>query len=819
MIDQDLVKRNLVGRDGFTWWIGQIPSSKVWKMNTPGTKVKSNDDIKGFDYRYKVRIMGYHTANVNDLKDEQLPWAGVMFPITAGVSGGAIDTPQIMQGNFVYGFFLDGPDAQVPIIMGLIGYNQYTKVLKEVPETPFQPFSGYEPTSNKNSEFVGTDQVGGNKEVKDGDVAESNDPPPADGGSGDANAPDINSDGIIGDSPSASEQITSGADKEQERNRSKPKTLPTNSRCEPSPTPAIQREMKNMLNDIQQLKQTANDWEAKVSTKLDNLEDEIQKVTSKATKEITGNVKRIVDGIQRNVKKKINKKLTETYHLVLPSERPSLAKEISKANESLGCMFKNMTDNLFGMVSGFLNQILDRYINAPLCAIENFVGGLLGNITGILDSGIANIISPIKHMVSALGGAIDIGSDIIGFATDALTILDCKPDPKCSDAKEWSPGQGPVIIAKLDVNSIISKARGISSVIQSSAARLGGALEDITDIAGNMKNAGNMLQNLAGQAIDSCNVGPLFCGPPTVSFSGGGGNGAGGNAIVSTATAILGVDLSLPGSGYITPPKVVFNDDCGKGKGASARAVLGPVKKVDDNFVADTTVKKNEDGTYPEGTNLGVVSVVMEETGVGYLPFPDGSQGGDGTTYANPNETIIKRADGTYHNTPYKPGVVVEVFEGDEITHPGGIKENVKVDSTITTQDQGDQVVPRGEDPTLNDGTYPVVLEIDDVAISNPGVGYSDSDTVVIEPSNGAEVRIKTDELGSIIGTEVINGGIGFQDEPEVYIKSKSGYNGRLLPVYKVNRQGIDAGFVTPQNIPTIEVVDCVGKVSHLGKS
>ena len=113
--------------------------------------------------------------------------------------------------------------------------------------------------------------------------------------------------------------------------------------------------------------------------------------------------------------------------------------------------------------------------------------------------------------------------------------------------------------------------------------------------------------------------------------------GAGGNAIVSTATAILGVDLTLPGSGYITPPKVVFNDDCGKGKGASGRAVI------------------NDKGE--------VVQVIMEETGVGYLPFPDGSQGGDGTTYANPNETIIKRADGTYHNTPYKPGVVVEVLK------------------------------------------------------------------------------------------------------------------------------------------------------------
>jgi len=910
MIDQDLVKRNLVGRDGFTWWIGQIPASKVWKMNTPGAKVKSNKDIKGFDYRYKVRIMGYHTANVNDLKDEELPWAGVMYPITAGVSGGAIDTPQIMQGNFVYGFFLDGSDAQMPVIMGIIGYNQYTKILKNVPDTPFKPFSSYEPTSNKNSEFIGTDQIGGNKGVKSADVATLKNPyvPPSERGGqggGDPNGPDVNSEGITGDSSVGAEQITSGADVEQEKNRSKPKNLPTNSRCEPSPTSAIQREMKNMLNDIQRIKKTANDWETKVSTKIDNIEHEVQKVTNRATKEITGNVKRIVDGIQRNVNKKVNRALTKTYHLSLPSKRPALAKEIAKATSGVGCLFKNLLQNLSGMVGGFIKDILDRFINAPTCAAEDFLGGLLGNITGILDSQISNILNPIKNITKSLGQALDIGEDLVGFATDALTILDCKPDPKCTDAKEWSAGQGPVIIAKLDVNSIINKAKGISSSIQNAADELSGAVGGLKSFKDQIKDAASGLKDLAKNPLSavtgSCDTGPKFCGPPTIDFSGGGGSGAGGNAIVSTATAILGVDLTLPGSGYITPPRVRFNDDCGKGKGASGKAVLGPVKKVvnktiigslnansdqitnvnttndiivgaaididsgggtvilpdgakiteiDTNtntltiskvamgsgsttgtvfsiydsgniqYEADNSVIKNDDGTYPEGTNLGVVSVVMEQTGSGYLPFPDGSQGGDGTTYAKPDDTIIKRADGTYHDTPYQPGTVVEVFVGDQVTKPGGIIENILEDTIITTPPQGDQIVPRGEDPSLNDGSYPVLLEIGDVAISEAGLGYDPKyDTVIIEPSNGAEVKIKTDELGSIIGTEVINGGFGFKDEPEIYIKSNSGYNARLVPVFIVNREGIDAGLISAPNISVVQVVDCVGKVSHLGRS
>ena len=30
MIENNLLKSNFLGRDGFRWWIGQIPPSKTW---------------------------------------------------------------------------------------------------------------------------------------------------------------------------------------------------------------------------------------------------------------------------------------------------------------------------------------------------------------------------------------------------------------------------------------------------------------------------------------------------------------------------------------------------------------------------------------------------------------------------------------------------------------------------------------------------------------------------------------------------------------------------------------------------------------------
>ena len=59
---------------------------------------------------------------------------------------------------------------------------------------------------------------------------------------------------------------------------------------------------------------------------------------------------------------------------------------------------------------------------------------------------------------------------------------------------------------------------------------------------------------------------------------------------------------------------------------------------------------------------------------------------------------------------------------------------------------------------------------------------------------------------------DVINGGIGFIEDPDIYIESDSGYNAKLMPVFKVNRVGED---LTPELVSAgdvVQVIDCVGK-------
>ena len=126
MIEQETFKRHLVGRDGFQWWIGQVVDETAWIKNAAPVNATSNLTLDGIGSRFKVRIMGYHTASKIDLPDEQLPWATVLYPTTAG-GGGRNHSQSVMisQGTFVFGFFLDGENAQQPVIMGCMGYNDY----------------------------------------------------------------------------------------------------------------------------------------------------------------------------------------------------------------------------------------------------------------------------------------------------------------------------------------------------------------------------------------------------------------------------------------------------------------------------------------------------------------------------------------------------------------------------------------------------------------------------------------------------------------------------------------------------------------------
>ena len=89
-----------MGRDGFTWFIGVC---------------EDRDDPKALG-RIRVRCFGYHTEDLTKLPTQDLPWAWVMLPTTAGPGG----FHNIKPSDWVFGFFRDPDTLQQPIIMGVM---------------------------------------------------------------------------------------------------------------------------------------------------------------------------------------------------------------------------------------------------------------------------------------------------------------------------------------------------------------------------------------------------------------------------------------------------------------------------------------------------------------------------------------------------------------------------------------------------------------------------------------------------------------------------------------------------------------------------
>ena len=113
----------------FLWWVGQIADDSTWRDNIHPGNYEDKYSIPGWGKRYKVRIIGLHDQGETEIESKDLPWANIMYPVTAGgfqTSSGA--SSQLRQGNMVFGFFLDGQDQQVPVIMGVLGNNSQTEL-------------------------------------------------------------------------------------------------------------------------------------------------------------------------------------------------------------------------------------------------------------------------------------------------------------------------------------------------------------------------------------------------------------------------------------------------------------------------------------------------------------------------------------------------------------------------------------------------------------------------------------------------------------------------------------------------------------------
>ena len=74
--------------------------------------------------RVRVRVVGLHTQNKEDLPTADLPWSMVaLSPTDAGISGLGQSPSFLPEGTHVIGFFRDGDECQDPLVTGVLpGY-------------------------------------------------------------------------------------------------------------------------------------------------------------------------------------------------------------------------------------------------------------------------------------------------------------------------------------------------------------------------------------------------------------------------------------------------------------------------------------------------------------------------------------------------------------------------------------------------------------------------------------------------------------------------------------------------------------------------
>lgn len=583
MIDQGLFRKYFVGRDGFHWWIGQIAEESSWVDNKRGIPSTSNSDTPGFGERYKVRIMGYHTAVPSELPDDHLPWATVMYPVTAGGAGdaGTSETANLRQGMFVFGFFMDGEDGQQPVIMGVIGYNNYTAIMAEIPDAKFVPFTGLNASRGQNS------PVYVRKVVPDpGDVAPVSSTAPLPTTEGETEPPNnTQTDGTLNDkinvgTESASDSTEAASENSAEEKEATNK-VPKPSKCDPIPLGGLATDISNFIKDIEKTRKTVTDYRYAVTRGVVDIQAEIDAKKEQVSKLIMGTIKSAMNEAAIFAEKTMNDVIKGAMAFLQPNETYAITTSVNAIVDAILCILKEIFNAIGTYISEALNDIIDKVINVAKCFVTNFVSAVLGTINGLITS-LLNFFT--DTLTGFLNGAFDIvdkgfelAEGVFDILLDVISFLSCNDDKECEAyyVDQWNILTG----GKQDTYSITDLIQGVTDVTN----QVSNVTYDFSNLASGVgdivKTFGDTLQSQLNSVFDisTCNIGPILCGPPSIVLFGGTGAGFAANPVLDANGSIIAVDIISMGRGYGQGDQLTAKvvDACGNGNGGVILPVLG----------------------------------------------------------------------------------------------------------------------------------------------------------------------------------------------------------------------------------------------------
>lgn len=412
---------------------------------------------------------------------------------------------------------------------------------------------------------------------------------------------------------------------------------------EDSETFSIQVVIKTLMAVVNRIKAAQSSFFGAATQGTALLQSEV----NKATQMIASFVKTIISKIRGTILKAKDEVLKNFVDLLMPNERPVVNELSNTASDTLACIINKLIDGLVALIESALKGFIQNAVTAPLCAAEKLAGKVISKALDSVSSVLGDIMAPIEAVTNAasgflsggaggLAGAIPGLGGLGGFGSILNSIAGILQFPGCDNAgetpeiREWSPWGGVNIQDPLSgpLSSIISNA-GI------------GALGD-------------------------CDVGPKLAGPPSfASFGGKPTKTAKFNPILDpVSSSVIGLDIVDPGEGYQSPPKIVQTSTNGTGV-IGGGSVIVPIVK---------------DGK--------VESVVVKESGSGYIPYSNGTTvTSSGTVFSGPNDTIVKHP---------APGPVIP--KGTELENDYTLYEGGKVPKGTVIEAGTELVTPINTD-------------------------------------------------------------------------------------------------------------------------
>jgi len=607
MIENNILKSNFLGRDGFRWWVGQVAPENAQGKQTNG---------RGWGNRVKVRILGYHPDDDVELTNEQLPYAHVLLSPESGSGRGNKGRPiRILPGDNVFGFFMDGDDAQQPVIMGVFANTkQASSIMNGEYSQPFVPFTGY--TSKiKSSDFMikneVSDQSGRDSQKSVRHISKKQ-----------AKQLQEKTGEIERSASAALGQVVNFAGNNQN-----------------TPVTKIKAELQNAVDGFDVA--TAKD---KVSL-IENAARKMANVSSG----ISGS---ILNKTYADLAPKLNTGLNKLYKdvygkILLATQNGAIAKKaaniaqvamvgpVKALQNFLPCAAKNISDNLFGSIRNILTSFLDNVKNFTDCIGDQFVGAIFNDIIGGINNQLGGLMKGVSKIFDGdlVGMLRSKAEGILGIANAFncdLPVADLG-----SKTNQWVIGKGPKDSRMFNLESVAETILATANAAQS----LGEAAESPGGILGNLGVFDFMRPDVSTPGFSSqlsdCYTGPpLNCSGIQVNIFGGGGEGATGKAILGSIVgdtfaeqtgSLLGIKMTDGGSGYRTPPFVEIVDNCNQGYGGVARAVVDydpkspTYQQVTDVYIVSAgenypVIEPDDDGIY------NIDHVVVVNPGEDYSP-------------------------------------------------------------------------------------------------------------------------------------------------------------------------------------------------------